>query len=288
MLVSLSRPVAFTVLLSWTALGGGAAWADEPSLPAADWAERYRWGGEELYYSIEILEAEAARCAIALGHPIETEEWGIAVPMEGLAMSVGLFGAVYSMHDTATTYVSPTTGLPLSATKEIDERGLWRQYEVTYDREHFHTDVARTREGRTDRSRRYTPSDIHDAISWMVDLRSRDLSVGREYVYHVFDGWKLSRLTGRVIGHTDVYTELGMIEVAEIEFEREVLASHHPTPYADEIVDLPPVYIVSGEPERLGVGWFSLDERRLPVGVEIESPIGHLRMILDRWEPPSP
>lgn len=260
-----------------------------PRLAAAqsaesDWSDRFRWAGEELYYSIEMLGSESARCAIAIGAPIEHEEWGTVVPLDGLAVSVGFFANVYPMEDTALTYVDPTDGLPFFSSKVIDERAVVRQYEVVYEHDTFVSRITRIAES-TRRMGRYIPSDTHDALSWMIDLRSQDLSVGREYVYHIFDGWKLSRLTARIQRHTDIYTELGILDVAEVLYTREVLGSFHPLPYFDSAV-LPPVYSVTSGPEDLGIGWFSLDDRRLPVGVDIETPIGHLRMILDRHVAP--
>lgn len=263
-----------------------------PVLHAADappddapWAERFRWSGEELYYSIEMLGSEAVRAAVGIGPPVEVEEWGRVVPLEGLAQSVGFFANVYSMEDTALTYVNPESGLPVFTSKVIDERGSRRVYDVAFGGDTYRASVVRTAE-RAQNQSRLTPSSTHDAISWMIDLRSRDLSVGRAYVYHVFDGWKLSRLTGRISGHTELETPIGTLEVAEIRFTREVLSSYPALPWL-ESARVPPVYGLVSPPEELGVGWFSLDERRLPVGVSIETPIGHIRMILDRHVPPT-
>jgi hypothetical protein len=254
-------------------------------LPQDTAEERFAWYGEELYYSIEMLGSEAARCAIAVGFPTNHDEYGLVIPLEGLALSVGFFANVYPMEDTAVTYIG-YNGLPEHSTKIIDERSRERSYSVSYDHELFTSEITRTEGETSRRTGRFLPSDTHDAISWMLDLRSRDFGVGNEYVYHVFDGWKLSRLTVRIAEHTEVYTELGILEVAEMTFTREVLASHHPLPYADDTTSLPPVYVVNEGPSELGVGWFSLDDRRIPVGVEIETPIGHLRMIIDRHVEP--
>lgn len=248
-------------------------------------SERFRWQGEELFYSIEMLGSEAARCAVAVGHEIEHEEFGTVIPLEGLAISVGFFANVYEMEDMAETFLRPETGLPEWSAKSIDERGNYRRYEVGYDHDGFVATVNRIADT-TRLQARYIPSDTHDAISWMLDLRSRDLAVGREYVYHIFDGWKLSRLSARIEEHTEVYTEIGILDVAQIRFTREVLGSFQALPYANAL-GLPPVYTVVDGPEELGIGWFGLDERRLPVGVDIATPIGSLRMILDRHVPPS-
>ncbi len=260
--------------------------AQADDLPQDSAEERFEWYGEELHYSIEMLGSEAARTAIAVGYPTEHEEHGLVVPVEGLSISVGFFANVYPMEDTAITYVA-NDGLPVHSTKVIDERNRERSYAVSYETDRFVSEILRTEGESTRRTGRFIPSDTHDAMSWMLDLRSRDLSVGNEYVYHVFDGWKLSRLTARIEQHTEIYTEIGILDVAEMTFTREVLASHHPLPWADDTTLLPPVYVVSEGPSELGVGWFSLDDRRIPVGVDVETPIGHLRMIIDRHVAPN-
>ncbi len=257
-------------------------------LPTETADERFRWYGEEFIYNIQILGSDAARAAYQVGYPYEHEEHGWVTPLHAVATSTGFFGTIYPMNDTAETLVSPQTGLPLWTLKELDERGSQRSYEVSYDPDLFRANVIRTRSGREESYYRLGPSDTHDALSWIVDLRSRDMSLGSAYVYHIYDGWKLSRLTVRVVEHEPVYTGLGVLDCARLEFTREVLGSSNPLPFADDIVTLPPVYYVTDGPIDLGVGWFSLDDRRLPVGVQIESPLGHLDMILDEWTPPAP
>lgn len=257
--------------------------AQRAPLPQETAAERFQWSGQALHYSIEILGAEAARTAIQIGAPMDVEGFGRVIPVDGLTISIGFFGTVYPIHDTALTYLDPATGLPVWSSKVLDERGEVRQYDVTYRQDAFRADVVRQRGGGTQRYHRLAPSDLHDAVSWFLDLRSRDLDVGTSYVYHVFDGWKLSRLTARVTDHVDVYTAMGYLPCAELTFTREVLASFPLLPFA-EAAPLPPVYEVTDGPIALGKGWFSLDESRLPVGVEIAAPIGDLRMIIDRVE----
>lgn len=250
------------------------------SLPSHDAFERFRWHGEELEYAIEILGSEAARAALQAGYP-ELDESGHAhVPVYGLAISIGFFGSVYPLEDTAETHIDTASGLPVWTSKTIDERGSVRVYEVDYEREQFRSRVNRTRDGVEAEYFRYTPTDLHDALSWIYDLRSRDLAVGAEYTYHIYDGWKLSRLTVRVERHTEVYTEMGFLEVAELRFVREVMSSAAPLPWANQAVSLPPIYFVSGEAEEIGVGWFGLDDRRLPVGTQIDTPIGNMRVLL--------
>jgi hypothetical protein len=258
------------------------ALAEEGVLPTDTWAERFNSDGHEFYYSIRILGAEAGRAAFTIGGPVETE-YGPVVPLQGLAVSVGFFAAVYPFENTALTYVRPDTGLPAWTEKVIDERDAHRVYTVTFDQESFHAAVERDRDGRLSEYSRFGPTDLHDALSWIIDIRTRALEQGDVYIYHVYDGWKLSRLTCRVVERKRMYTEFGMLPVAEMRFTREVLTSMPALPWADDTTSLPPVYLLTDGPTDVGVGWITTDEDRLLVGVQITAPIGSMEMRLDRY-----
>ena len=251
--------------------------------------DMFHWYGEELFYDMEIWGGEAARCALQTGYPEWHDDMGWVVPVAGLATSTGLFAAMFPMHDSGLSYLDPATMLPVWAEKVLDERGVARTYQVTFEREEFYSPVLRLREGETRNYSRWLPGDTHDAFSWIQTLRTVDLTEGAVHVHYIFDGWKLSRLTATVQTHTSVYTGLGLIEVAEFSFVREVLNSAQGLPFADSITHLPPVFDVTDGPIDLGRGWVSLDERRLPVGVEIiaPEPLGAIRVMLTNYNPPN-
>lgn len=255
-------------------------------LPTETWSERFDSAGHEFYYSIRILGAEAGRAAFTIGGPVEIDGIGAVVPLQGMAVSVGFFAAVYPFENTALTYVNPENGLPFFSSKTIDESDALRRYEVTYNQEDFSSTVVRTRDERQSEFVRLGPSDLHDALSWIIDLRTRDFSTGSRYVYHVYDGWKLSRLTLEVVGQRRLYTDVGPYDAAEFRIWREVMTATRPLPWADDTSDLPPVYMVTDGPTDVGLGWFSNDDLRLPLAISITAPIGSLEMRLDRMVVP--
>jgi len=213
--------VVLVALAAWPAI----AVADPPTersaapLPSESAFERFRWYGEELIYTVQILGSEGARAGLAAGYPEDRD--GIpSIRLHGLVQSVGLLSGVFAIEDVADTWIETATGLPLYAVKDLNERNQQRRYEVTYHQLNHRADIERVRDGRDTRFFRYVPSDLYDALSWIYDLRSRDLDVGQEYVYHIYDGWKLSRLTVRVIRHRIVITGMGNIQAAEFEFVR--------------------------------------------------------------------
>jgi YD repeat-containing protein len=265
-----------------------AGFTDSPDgrLPTETWAERFDSADHQFFYALRILGAEAGRAAMSIGTPYVHETWGEVLPVEGLAVSVGFFAAVYPFENTALTLVRPTTGLPVWTRKVIDERDANRVYEVAYDQAGFRSEVIRERDGRSTTYSRRGASDMHDALSWIVDLRTRDFSVGQTYVYFIYDGWKVSRLTCRVAQHRRLFTAIGMRDVAEFRFTREVLASYAALPWAATATQLPPAYLLTDGPTDVGVGWFSVDDDRIPIGVSITGPIGSMEIRLTGAEIP--
>ena len=251
--------------------------------------ETFAWYGEELYYDMEIFGSEAARCALQTGYPEQHPEFGWVVPVAGIATSTGLFSAVFPMHDSGLIYLDPATMMPFWSEKIMDERGNYRRYEVLYERETFYSPIERIRNGETRNYSRWLPTETHDAFSWIQMLRSVDLAVGNEYIHYIFDGWKLSRITATVHSHQAIYTGIGLIESAEIRLIREVLNSNQALPFADNITHMPPLFSHRTPPTELGRGWIGLDERRLPVGIEIiaPAPLGDIHVMLTNYVPPN-
>lgn len=245
-------------------------------------AQRFAWSGEQLFYAIEFLGNKAIKAGLSVGAPTEVEKFGTVIPVQGLAASVGLLGAVYPIRDSALTYLDPETGLPIWSEKVLAENNVERSYRVDYDGARHRASVLRNRDGESRQFKRAVPSDIHDAFSWFMDLRSQDLSVGKRYTYFVFDGWKLSRLTAVVVRNGTSYCAIGELPSAEVELTREVLASEPMLPYTVRGVNLPPVYLEEEPIKKVGRAWFGLDSRRLPIAIEVVTSLGPLGVRIER------
>lgn len=253
-----------------------------PPLATETAAQRFAWSGEQLFYAIEFLGNKAIKAGLSVGAPTEVEKFGTVIPIQGLAASVGLLGAVYPIRDSALTYLDPVTGLPVWSEKVLAENNVERSYRVDYDGARHRASVLRNRDGESRQFKRAVPSDIHDAFSWFMDLRSQDLSVGERYTYFVFDGWKLSRLTAVVVRNGTSYCALGELPSAEVELTREVLASEPMLPYTVRGVNLPPVYLEEEPIKKVGRAWFGLDSRRLPIAIEVVTSLGPLGVRIER------
>ena len=258
-----------------------------PPLATETAAARFRWSGEQLFYAIEFLGNKAIKAGLSVGAPTEVEKLGTVIPIQGLAASVGLLGAVYPIRDSALTYLDPATGLPIWSEKVLEENNVERSYKVDYDGAHHRAQVLRKRDGESRQFKRAVPSDIHDAFSWFMDLRSQDLSVGKRYEYFVFDGWKLSRLTAVVVRNGTTYCALGELPSAEVELSREVLASEPMLPYTVRGAELPPVYLEEEPVKRVGRAWFGTDARRIPIAIEVVTSLGALGVRIERAQTPN-
>jgi hypothetical protein len=260
---------------------------DLPPLPEETASERFGWFGEQLIYAVTILGSTSARAGLSIGYPSQVEGHGSVIPLQGIVASVGLLRSLYPIHNTALTYLDPTTGLPTWSDKVLEERDVQRQYTVTYEGNAFRASIRQVRDGETRQLRRVVPSNIHDAFSWFLDLRSRDLTEGQRYEYFVFDGWKLSRLRVEVEQETQVLTGIGYLRAAQVSLYREVVTSDEPLPWADQAVRLPPVYLPVEPGRRVGRAWFGLDASRIPIGIELTTSIGPVSVMLQRYEPPT-
>lgn len=255
---------------------------DEPSAAA-----RFRWYNERLVYNLEIFNARVARAAIQVGPRAQVAEHGLVVPIQSAATSHGMLDAVYAIRNEAITYLDPETLMPLWSEKILDEKGERREYQVTYVGDEYRARTRRIRRGAEHWFRRFVPSDTHDAFSWVFDLRSRDLRVGDRYYYYIYDGWKLSRLIAHVTEHEPYITEEDSWDAARISITREVLSSHAYLPWAEPVAALPPVYTIEEGPYEVGVGWISLDDARIPLGLEIAvGALGRLRLTIEQYHPP--
>lgn len=259
-----------------------------PQLSGDSAFERFRWYGEEIFYSVEVLGSQAARCALSAGYPTDVESVGVTIPVQGLCASTGIFAAIYEFSYGGFAYLDPATMLPVYGEKTLNDKGDTRVYQVRFNRDTFVGDVTKIDDNGSTRDwERYIPSDVHDAISWIYELRTQDLSIGNEYIVYIFDGWKLRQLTMRISDHRDFYTPLGHIRSAEVVMYAGVLNSDHPLPWAADTTVLPPVYTVRDAVEEVGRAYVSLDANRVPVGIEVETAVGYMRLLLDEYVPPS-
>lgn len=255
---------------------------------SADTDADFPWAGEEVFFSISILGGEAARAALVAGEPTEDANLGRVIPIQGVAQSVGLAAAFARFKYEGLTYFNAATLLPVWGEKLLEDRGRSRTYETYYDRGAFTAEVTRFEDNRSSDWTTVIPAEVGDAFSWIYHLRQERLEVGDEYVYYIFDGWKLRRLLVRVAAHLDRPLRSGseeQVRAAELTVIAEELRSFHALPWVEDDLRLPPVYTVRKRSE-LATAYMTVDDRRIPLGMTIATPIGTMRVSMDRYVPP--
>lgn len=248
-----------------------------------------RFRGEELYYSLEFVGASLARGALVMGD-IEESEFGDVISIFGLAMTEGLAAMLYPLRDEGTTQISASTGLPITTSKILDERGQYRRYDVAFSHAQYIANVTRLRYEVTEFYSRVLPSTTQDALSWVYAVRQQDLTPGTASVYYIYDGWKLSRATATVLEETDdILVEDEFIECARLRLTREVLDSAAPIPFIQSTPFPPALWVREDtiDEEQVGELWISLDDRRLPIRMTFQNALISATAVLEAFRPPT-
>lgn len=188
----------------------------------AESKNKFHWEGEEMFYSVEVSGAEAARASLRAGRRKKAR--GVEyIPVSGKAITHGFFAKSYPVDDRGNTFLDPKTFLPIKSDKDIREDGQVRTYKVRFDRSRHTASVDRLMKGKRRQYKRAIPDRTHDALSWIYDLRARPLNDGDTLTYFVFDGWKLSKLHVKVLGREKVWTPLKTYDSIKIDVEREIM-----------------------------------------------------------------
>ena len=259
------------------------------SLLAAPLPSMSRWAGEELHYSVNMMGGEAARGAITVGRATVDENLGEVVPVEGLIQSVGLLSAMVRFRYGGFTWMDAEFGLPLWGDKLLEDGGRTRSYQTAYGLDDYRVDVTRLENERSRTWSRLTPSRVDDAFSWIFRLRSAPLEVGDVYSFYIFDGWLMRRLHARVVSHVERpedVTGRKNVMAAELVLVADAMDENASLPWLAGDASLSPVF-TTHRVDDVGTMWISLDDRRLPVALEVRTPIGFMRINLSRHVPPS-
>lgn len=220
------RRVLTTIAATTAAAGVAPGLILPPSVAHADSKAGFRWEGEEIYYSVEVSGAEAARASIRSGARKKTK--GVSyVPVQAKAITRGFFGKSYPLNDNADTFINPGNLKPIKADKFIRENGKERTYKVRYKDRAFTATVIKTVKGKKARNfDRAIPRGTYDALSWFYAMRAKPLKNKDKYTFVVFDGWKMSRLHVRVVGRDKIWTPMGYYKSVKLDIDREIVSSH--------------------------------------------------------------
>ncbi len=260
-------------------------WNGPPILQEVVPFDPSQYAGEEVRYSISLMGGEAARGIVNVDPPEQDPDFGPVVAIQGMASSTGLLSAVLKFRYGGQVLAAVQGGRPLWSEKLLEDKGRTRTYTTTFERDAYD---ARTVHEENDRktARHYTiPRHVDDVFTWLFRLRSADLRVGQEYMSYMFDGWVVRRLHVRVANHQEAYRVEAFntsVPAAELVVTVESVFATNAFPWAENAAVLPPIFISNKKPQTVSM-WVSLDERQIPLGIAIETPVGNARISLIRY-----
>jgi hypothetical protein len=193
-------------------------------------AKPFPFEGEQLFYSVEVSGADAARASLQVGKK-KTKKGVTYVPIAGRAISHGFFAKSYPLDNKADTYIDLSTGQPFKADKIIKENGSFRRYNVRFNPDGYSASVDKELRNKGEKKTkkrqflRAVPGAIHDGLSWIYALRGEKLAKGDKYTYYIYDGWKLSKLVVTVVGKETAWTPLKEYKTIKVDIERTILNS---------------------------------------------------------------
>jgi hypothetical protein len=211
--------------------------------------------GEELVYEVEALGMNAGKARISVGAAAD-RDGSSAWPIVVWARTDSLFDAVYPVRDRFVSWWEPDSGRALGADLFADEGGKKRRESSRVDHALGKAEVRREKGSERSTSSYPVPAGVFDIAGALMALRGEDLAVGQVVQLPVFTGKKVFTLRCTIVGTEKIETDAGSFDtlVARVQlgFDGKFAAKRD-----------------------LKV-WFSADEQKIPVRLEVEFVLGHL------------
>lgn len=220
-------------------------------------AERYD-------YEVSWGYSDVARVTMQRGCPRDGY-----VPAKMTAKSLGVISQLHEFEIRLDSFTD-STGRALEGRTFIEEEGVPRHYRSRFAQDGA-TFTRKTFREKDSTQRLKLRAGADDLLSWFFALRGRDITAGQAYAFHVWDGWKLTRITARVGTIGRVWTPSGTFRAHPISLARVRLHHHGSNAYTPR-----------SDTETLGTIWLSADEARTPVAMDFRAPVGLAKLRLTR------
>lgn len=241
------------------------AWLEEkvpaPSLAPAPFAS-----GERIHFIVNIFGKRAGEGEMAVG--AKTEHRGrTALKLFTKVRSDGVFESVYPFVNDGTTLLDTEMAVPV--TSEIRQK-MGKNPERTVELSFATRGLARILGIRTDGAKRarvrdYSPSAALDPLALIYHLRRRVMKVGDRFPLFVHNGRRLYRLDVKVAAEDDVFTDIGKRRGFRLEARVTRANGERPKWHHDMTL------------------WLSSDERRVPLKLAFDVPLGKVEVVLDGY-----
>jgi len=234
--------------------------APECGLPSL--AGRRPWApGEVLTFDVDVMGVvQAGTLQLRVEPPILG---GAQIPLRAQAKNTSVFAKVRKVRGTASSFVEAATLRPKRFRDDVEQDGVRRTTDTSFDRESRSVRMAWTsgdRRGTTDFERR---QEVLDALSAIYFLRAAALAPGDEICFDLLANRRYWRLRGAVAARTDrVDTAAGTFPALRVDAR---------LTRADDPSASRPLHL-----------WISDDRRRLLVAIVTEVDLGPVRALLAR------
>ena len=213
--------------------------------------------GETLDYTLSWLRVTGGSARMTIGpHLEESSQYKIT----SVGKSNARFSRIFKVRDEIETVVARSNFSTVHYRKRLDERGK-KKDETTVVNEGVATRTTATKTRKTE-----VPTPVYDPISMVYFLRTVDLTPGKAHAFQIIADGKLKVVTVQVRRNKDtITTEAGTFRCIVVE---------------------PMMHAVNSDARdtKLMI-WYSDDERRLPVRMRSEVPVGTITASLKGVQP---
>ncbi len=209
------------------------------------------------------------------------------IRIDARAVTSGVVSLLSSMEDTMSTWVDAGTGAPVSSVNTIDRSGMGtskykkRTTTTEFEGRGYIRVIDTKDETKTTKMTRQVPRDTLDPMSAMAWVRALDLADGERVSAHVLDGKVLLRLdvVGRGAAKLDPLPSVAVglgVKPEDVRMVEGTLSwvDRHGVIRTDQRTYQFRAYTTQ-------------DERRLLLAIETDMWLGVLKLVLNRYDPPS-
>lgn len=215
--------------------------------------------GEYLVYQVSWLGVKAGSSYMSVDHPEKLND-NVVWPLRTGAETTGLVKKLYRIDNKTVSYYSPDHDHPLRFEVEQFSGGREEFISMFFYQDERRVEWRRMYKNRESKGSDDVPPGVQDTLSSIYYLRNQELKVGAAITIPIYVSQKNWLLQAKVVKKEKITVPAGTFR----------------TLYVKPIM-LPES---EGEPKGTMELWFTDDERRIPVQVSSEVPVGSVLMKL--------
>ena len=224
-------------------------------------------------------KAVVADATLQVGYEQKMQDGTRYIPIVGQAASKSIVRLFARIDDRAEAYVDPDTWETIYSYKHLNENDRNREYNVWFWHDDNVASAERHQKERVAKRDYPVPPGTMDSVAWVYEIRTVDLEEGRQYIWYTFDGWTLNRVTVKVLGMEDVWTEQGFFHCRKFEIWRERSDAIAPQGALSGVFIEPARNVVVAN-YKLATAWLADDKRHTPVRMVVDTGIGEFDLLL--------